>query len=170
MRHWLILVLFFGLAPGAGNAQQLPYHYGIDANAFAWNPALAGRFDFRSVGVSYNQPWTGFEDAPKLAQAFAESPIVPLRMSAGLAVGQEFSNTYNRTDVTAAANYKLRFGYRGKMQLTIGLSVRWEQLQLAIGNPTVYDPDDPLIGTAREVYSHFNAGAGLFFATNDEYY
>lgn len=171
MRRWLIpLFLLLGLAIVKSNAQQLPYHYGIDANAFAWNPALAGRFNYRSVGMSYNQPWTGFEDAPRLAQAFAESPIVPLRMSAGLSVGQEFSNTYNRTDVTAAANYKLRLGYRGKMQLTIGLSIRWEQLQLSIGNPTVNDPDDPLIGTAREVYSRFNAGAGLFFATNDEYY
>ncbi|MCR9100289.1 MAG: type IX secretion system membrane protein PorP/SprF [bacterium] len=160
-------LLLFSLNVGA---QQLPYHYGIDANAFAWNPALAGRFNFRSAGGSYNQPWSEFEDAPLNIQVFAESPIKPLRMSAGLAVGRELSNTYDRTDVTAAMNYKLRFGHRGKRQIAIGISFRWEQLQLSIDNPIVNDPGDPLIGSARQVYSRMNAGAGLFFASDDDYY
>lgn len=161
----LLCAMFSTLA-----AQQQPNHYGIDANAFAWNPALAARFNYRSFGLSYNQPWSGFEGAPKQLQAFAESPIKPFWMSAGLSVGREFSNTYNRTEITLATNYKLRFGYGDKMHLAIGLSIRWEQLQLSIDNPVVNDPDDPLIGLTRNLYSRFNAGAGLFFATNDNYY
>jgi type IX secretion system PorP/SprF family membrane protein len=167
-----IILSFIVLCSIFGNltAQQLPNHYGIDANAFVWNPALAGRFNYRSFGVSYNQPWSGFEGAPKQLQAFAESPIKPFRLSAGLSVGREFSNTYDRTDVTLATNYKLRFGYRDKMHLAIGLSIRWEQMQLSIDNPVVNDPDDPLIGLTRDIYSRFNSGVGLFFATNDDYY
>jgi len=170
MRPIILSFIGVGFLLGTLTAQQLPSHYGIDANAFAWNPALAGRFNYRSFGISYNQPWSGFEGAPNQVQAFAESPIKPFQLSAGLSVGREFSNTYDRTDITLATNYKLRFGYRDKMHLAIGLSIRWEQLQLSIDNPVVNDPDDPLIGLTRDVYSRFNAGVGLFFATNDDYY
>lgn len=168
----LSIILFCGafLTYYKVNAQQLPSHYGIDANAFAWNPALAGRFNYWSAGASYNQPWSEFENAPRQIQVFGESPIKPLRISAGLAVGREASNSYDRTDITAAANYKLRFGYRGRRQLAIGFSIRWEQMQLSIDNPVVNDPRDPLIGSTRQLYSRFNAGIGLFFASDDDYY
>jgi len=165
----LSLILYFSLS-GVLPGQQLPNHYGIDANAFVWNPALAGRFNYRTLGGSYNQPWSGFEGSPQHIQVFGEAPIKPLRLSAGLAVGREFSNTYDRTEVTAATNYKLRFGFRDKMHLAIGISVRWEQLRLSIDNPIVNHTNDPLIGLTRDIYNRFNAGVGLFFATDDDYF
>jgi len=167
MRHYYLILL---IIPVLAKAQQLPNHYGLDANAFAWNPALAGKFDYRSLGASFNQPWSGFEDAPKNIQVFGESPILERSLSVGIALEGEQATTYERINGTAAVNYKFRFGYQGRRQLAIGIAVRYERMNIAIDNPTVNDLDDPLLGLNRNAYRNLYAGGGLFFSTQKDYF
>jgi type IX secretion system PorP/SprF family membrane protein len=170
MRKYLIQISSLCLLSIVSYGQQLPLHYGLDGNAFMWNPALAGKFDYRSVGIAYNQPWSGFEGAPENLQVFGETPVFDRKSSIGTGIEGEQSNTYNRVSLTTAFNYKLRFGYRGRRQLAIGLAIRYERMDVFIRNPLVNNHDDPLIGLNQNVYNQLNAGLGLFFASERKYF
>jgi type IX secretion system PorP/SprF family membrane protein len=170
MNKYFLSLVSFCLLSIASYTQQLPAHYGLDANAFVWNPALAGKFDYRSLGIAYHQPWTGFEDAPKNFQVFGESPIFDRKVSIGVGIEGEQSNTYDRISLTTAFNYKFRMGARGRRQLALGLAIRYERMDININDPVVNDTGDPLLGLNRNVYSQLNAGLGAFFASERKYY
>lgn len=162
----IFIMLLFGFA---GKAQQQAYHYGLDGNAFAWNPAMAGKYDYLSVGAAFHQSWSGFEGAPAQLSAFFEFPITLNKAGGGFAVTAEEIGASRMLAMTAAFNYKLRFGHRGRRQLSVGLAARYSRLDVRLPKAIVNAPDDPLIGLSRNAYKDFNVGVGLFF-TNDYNY
>lgn len=148
----------------------MTYHYGLDGNAFAWNPAMAGKYDYLSVGAAFHQPWSGFEGGPIHLGAFFEFPITANRVGGGFAVIAEEAGAGRSLTITSAFNYKLRFGYRGRRQLSIGLAARYSRLDISLPGAIVNAPDDPLIGLSRNVYKNINAGVGIFFTNDYDYF
>ncbi|MCO6490489.1 MAG: type IX secretion system membrane protein PorP/SprF [Phaeodactylibacter sp.] len=165
-----IAAALFLLFAHAGKTQQLAYHYGLDGNAFAWNPAMAGKYDYLSVGAAFHQPWSGFEGAPAQLNAFFEFPITLKKMGGGFAVTAEEIGASRTLAMVLAYNYRLRFGYRGRRQLSLGLAARYSRLDVRLPKAVVNAPDDPLIGLSRNAYKTINLGVGLFFSSSQEYF
>ena len=148
------------------HGQQYSYHYGIEGNAFAWNPAMAGKFNTQKFGAIYHQPWTGFEGSPQHLNAFFESPIFREQLSVGAILIGDKTNSIQGFESGIAVSYKLRFGYRSRNQLILGIGFRYQNLRAKLDDPTVNNPADPLIALTDQVYNRMNASAGLFFSTH----
>lgn len=154
-------------------AQQLPARSPFIPNNFIWNPAMTAVEDFWELGVTHQQEWVGFEDAPQTTTIYGQYPFQKQNFSLGgfLALDEIEPVRNNTLAITYA--YKLSFGPRRRRrsgprreaQLSLGLMLAMQQIFIDGGDYLVRDVGDPLqpVGELNEFVP--NVGLGVFFAS-----
>lgn len=155
------------------SAQQLPARSPFASNNFIWNPAMTAVEDYWEVGVTHQQEWVGFEDAPETTTIYGQYPVLKENFSlGGFLVLDEIKPIRNNTLALTYA-YKLKFGPRKRRrsgprtqaQLSLGLMLAMQQVFIDGGDYIVRDAGDPLqpVGELNEFVP--NVGLGVFFAS-----
>ncbi len=155
-------------------AQQLPARSPFVPNNFLWNPAMTAVEHFWELGVTHQQEWVGFEDAPQTTTIYGQYPFQKQNFSMGgfLSLDEIAPVRNNTLGITYA--YKLGFGPRRgrrrggprrEAQLSLGLMVAMQQVFIDGGDYLVRDVGDPLqpVGELNEFAP--NVGLGVFFAS-----
>lgn len=156
-------------------AQQLPARSPFVPNNFLWNPAMTAIENYWEVGVTHQQEWVGFEDAPQTTTIYGQYPFRKQNFSLGgfLALDEIKPIRNNTLGLTYA--YKLEFGSRRSRrrrsgprknaQLSLGLMLAMQQVFIDGGEFIVRDAGDPLqpVGELNEFVP--NVGVGVFFAS-----
>ena len=117
------------------SAQQLPARSPFASNNFIWNPAMTAVEDYWEVGITHQQEWVGFEDAPETTTIYGQYPVLKENFSlGGFLVLDEIKPIRNNTLALSYA-YKLKFGPRKRRrsgprtqaQLSLGLMLAMQQ-------------------------------------------
>jgi type IX secretion system PorP/SprF family membrane protein len=164
----------FGLLVSGGvAAQQLPARSPFAPNNFIWNPAMTAVEDYWEVGVTHQQEFVGFEDAPQTTAIYGAYPMLKQNSSlGGYLVLDEIKPIRNNTLALTYA-YKLNFeqrrrrrkGPRQTAQLSLGLMVAMQQVFVDGADYLVRDAGDPLEPVGELNVFVPNVGVGIFFAS-----
>lgn len=170
----LLCLLSLAVSIPIVQAQQLPARSPFVPNNFLWNPAMTAVEHFWELGVTHQQEWVGFEDAPQTTTIYGQYPFQKQNFSMGgfLALDEIKPVRNNTLAITYA--YKLGFGPRRskrrsgprrEAQLSLGLMVAMQQVFIDGTDYLVRDVGDPLqpVGELNEFSP--NVGLGVFFAS-----
>lgn len=166
-------ILFLG-SLSAAEAQQLPARSPFAPNNFLWNPAMTAVEHFWEVGVTHQQEWVGFEDAPQTTTIFGQYPFQKQNFSLGGFLALDEIKPVRNNTLALTYAYKLGFGPRRsrrrggprrEAQLSLGLMLAMQQVFIDGGDYLVRDVGDPLqpVGELNEFAP--NVGVGVFFAS-----
>lgn len=166
----LLVLLLLG-SPLA--AQQLPARSPFVPNNFLWNPAMTAIEDFWEIGVTHQQEWVGFEDAPQTTTIYGQYPFQKQNFSLGGFLALDEIKPVRNNTLALTYAYKLnlgprrrrRSGPRKNAQLSLGLMLAMQQVFIDGADYIVRDVGDPLqpVGELNEFVP--NVGLGVFFAS-----
>ncbi len=170
--HISILVLL--LATVGMQAQQAPQFTHYRGATMLYNPAYAGMREGICINGISRQQWAGFKDyengenaAPEDYLVTADTPIKFLHGGFGGAIIQDKA-TYNWSDISVVLGYsyhaELSFGTLG---IGVGIDLKNRTID---GSKYRYVDDDPVILKSSQGDMRFDANAGLYFKSADNYY
>ena len=175
-RSWTLLLLaaVVLLSIHECHAQQLPARSPFAPNNFLWNPAMTAMEDYWEVGVTHQQEWVGFEDAPQTTTIFGQYPFQKQNFSLGGFLALDEITPVRNNTLALTYAYKLNFGPRRRKrrkgprkeaQLSLGLMLAMQQVFIDGADYIVRDVGDPLqpVGELNEFTP--NVGLGVFFAS-----
>lgn len=167
MKRLLILAgaLFMCLS---ATAQQDPHYTQYMYNMSVMNPAYAGSKENLAGGVLYRKQWVDMEDAPSTATFFLHSPVGK-NVGLGVSVINDRIGPVDETNAYADFSYTLNLGGEHRLALGLKAGATFHKVDFNTIYPTLPDVGDGIFGGANPNETLFNAGAGLFYYT-DNYY
>ncbi len=162
----LLIIVFSSIA--VMHAQQLAERSTYDANAFVWNPALTGIYDYWELSATYKQQWAAFDDAPRTIMASFQYPFTDKNMSLGLFMMHDKTHPLLFNSIGFTYNYQFKLNLFDEDYLSIGLLGTYGEYRLDFNNIIVSDSNDPLTPLDGTSKISPNAGAGFFYTTNKD--
>jgi type IX secretion system PorP/SprF family membrane protein len=163
-----LLVLSFGI----GNAQQLAQYSQHVFNQFSVNPAVAGSKDCLDLRLGYRQQWVGYDGAPTTGWISLHGvirakgkPFQPNKHGVGVFIEADEAGNYGYTSFLLAYAYHMQMSRN--FYLSMGLFAGVRQVKLAVGEVTLANYDDPVIGSqaAALVYPEITPGIWCYSKT-----
>jgi type IX secretion system PorP/SprF family membrane protein len=150
-------------------AQQLGQYTQYVFNHFSVNPAVAGSKDCLDVRLGYRQQWTGFEGAPTTGWASLHGAIRPKnkpysKNKHGIGAFVEADNAGNWGYTRFALAYAYHMQMSQDFFMSMGFFAGVQQMKLNIGDITLGDFNDPVLGSSASVlvYPEITPGIWLY--------
>ena len=171
MKRYIILIisiLAFNLFSVNLSGQQMVSFSQYALNKYSVNPAVAGSEAFIPVNFGYKQYWTGFDNAPLLAEVNMHGAVTH-RMGMGGRIFQFESGPLTKLGAEFSYAYHIPLSANG-LQLGLGLSGQIYQYSLNFNKLTVENSGDPaLSGTAEQLVVP-DAATGLYLYSRSFYF
>ena len=164
------LCLFLCLSFGESHlmAQQMDQGSLIEGARLGWNPAQTGIHNYLQATAIYRQQWVDFAGAPQRLGFYAQFPFRDANTGVGIALEQQETGPFKRTDVQLNYAYHLQLG-RG--QLSLGISGQFGAYIYDPADQVLAEANDPLAVGDRVTTRIFNVGGGIFYQSveNEDY-
>ena len=156
MKHFLLIVVFFGLTFSCF-AQQDPLYAQYINNPMVINPAYAGLNNNLNASVSYRSQWGGFEGNPVTMNVNSHMSLVDNKVGVGVLLVQDKIGNVKNTEFQAAFSYRIKLEDKtfsfGMQAGVINFRNNFNELNLS-------NPGDPAF-TQNENLSKPNIGVGV---------
>lgn len=173
----LITIVFIGLLTSAFG-QQLPQYTQYMFTKLAYNPGYAGAGRGICVNGLVRQQWVGFKEtdkdgnttnvAPETYLISVHSPIKALRGGIGATIVQDQIGHYNDIYLNVMYAYQTTLG-SGDLGIGIQLSILNKTIDFTNLHPR-QTGDPVLISETEETDMYFDAGIGIYYREDDNYY
>lgn len=170
---WLLLLGLLGCH--IVQAQQLPPRSPFGATDFVWNPAMTAFEEEWEAGITHNQQWVGFEDAPQTTTFYGQYPFLKQNASMGGYLQLDEIRPIRNNVLALTYAYKLTFGprkrrrrkkgFRKDAQLALGMMISMNHIFVNGADILAQDMDDLLIPLGETDVFKPNMGLGAFFAS-----
>lgn len=166
MRAWILALALCAAAP-ALVAQQLGQYTQYVFNHFSVNPAVAGTKDCIDVRLGFRSQWVGFEGAPTTGWTSLHGAIRPKKKpysknKHGIGAFVEADNAGN----WGYTRFVLAYAYSMQMSqdyfLSMGFFGGLQQMKLNVGDITLANFNDPVLGSAASVLVVPEITPGIF--------
>lgn len=171
----ILLFYIIGLCcMGPLAAQQLPLFSEYTQNGFIINPAMTGWENATTLSASYRHMWTGMPQSPKTATLSFQRPIEEQNMAYGAYFMHDQTGPTSFTGLNFLYSYQIRLkpeleGRATRNRLSMGLSLSALFYRLKGADLDPIDPGDELIIQNNEFQFLPDAGAGLFYYSDEHY-
>lgn len=156
----LLALLFTG-----GSAQQLTQYSQYVFNQFSVNPAVAGSKDCLDIRLGYRQQWVGLEGAPTTGWVSLHGvlrakgkPFQANKHGVGAFIEADEAGNFGYTSFLLAYAYHIQMSRN--FYLALGLFGGVRQVKLSVGEVTLGNYADPVVGTQASalVYPEITPG------------
>ncbi len=162
-----MLILGAALICTQAGAQQLSQYTQYVFNHFSVNPAVAGSKDCIDVRLGYRQQWVGFDGAPTTGWASLHGAIRPknkpyMKNKHGIGAFIEADNAGN----WGYTRFVLAYAYSMQMSqdyfLSMGFFAGVQQMKLNVGDITLTEFNDPVLGSSASVMVYPELTPGIW--------
>jgi type IX secretion system PorP/SprF family membrane protein len=136
-----LITIYFTLIGCVVFGQQLPQQTQFMFNQYAFNPAYAGVTDSWEAVANNRYQWMGITDAPRTFTLTAQGPFKNEKMGIGGMLYTDIVGPTRRLGFQTSYSYHARLS--DNIQLSLGLSVGFNQWLLDADKITTVDSDDP---------------------------
>lgn len=165
MRRFLWIICWLAGALQV-SAQQDPMYSQYMFNQMVINPAYAGSREYLSSVISVRKQWSGIDGAPQTGSFTAHAPTVDLKHGYGITVVADEVGLTNNTRAVAAYAYRTKLG---PGQFAMGLQMGADFYRVGLSQAQTYEPGDVSFIDGDFRRTHFVAGTGLWFNTENMY-
>jgi type IX secretion system PorP/SprF family membrane protein len=164
--YFSALVAIMGFIDAQG--QQDPHYTQYMYNMNVINPAYAGSKEALSFGLLYRKQWVDIEDSPTTGTFFVHSPVGK-NVGLGLSVISDRIGPVEENNIYGDFSYTLNLGGEHRLAFGVKAGLTLHKIDFATIYPTLPDVDDGVFSQSNPNSSTFNAGAGLFYYTQNYY-
>jgi type IX secretion system PorP/SprF family membrane protein len=150
MRWILALLVLMCTTPG--HSQQLAQYSQYVFNQFSVNPAVAGSKDCLDMRLGYRQQWVGYQGAPTTGWASIHGVIRAKgkafkanKHGFGAFIEADDAGNYGYTGFLLAYAYHIQMSRNFYVSMGVFGGIR--QVKLAVGDITLGQYDDPVVGS-----------------------
>lgn len=162
------IALLFVLFTMGGNAQQLAQYSQYVFNQFSVNPAVAGSKDCLDMRLGYRQQWVGYPGAPTTGWASLHGvlrakgkPFQANKHGIGAFIEADDVGNYGYTSFLLAYAYHIQMSRSFYMSMGLFGGVR--QVKLAVGEVTLANYNDPVVGSRSSALVYPEITPGIWF-------
>ncbi len=160
-----LVITVFAFSQEIGQYSQYIYTQGL------LNPAYVGSRDAVSGLLLYRYQWAGIDGAPKTMAFNIHSPIGKKGLGLGLSVVNDQIGPDNKTSVSIAASYKLKFDNRTNLMfgLQTGIDMQSSNLISEIEKNAV-TVNEELVAQKNENHLGPNVGFGVYYYNEKKFF
>jgi type IX secretion system PorP/SprF family membrane protein len=168
----IIHTLLFAATGLIAGAQQLAQYSQYVFNQFSVNPAVAGSKDCLDMRLGYRQQWVGMDGAPVTGWVSMHGvirakgkPFQPNKHGVGVFIEADDAGNFGYTSFLLAYAYHVQMSRN--FHLAMGLFGGVRQVKLAVGDLTLGNYADPVVGSSAStlVYPEITPGIWAYGKT-----
>ena len=161
----IILLLLLAMVPGFAQQDSQYTHYMY--NTITINPAYAGSRGVTSIFGLHRTQWVGLDGAPTTNAFSIHSPIQNSRLGIGLSFVNDKIGAGDQSNIGADLSYSIPTSE--KYDLSFGIKVSADLLNVDYTKLNRYDPSNPLFQNNIDNEFAPNVGAGVYYHSDQLY-
>lgn len=161
----IILLLLLAMVPGFAQQDSQYTHYMY--NTITINPAYAGSRGVTSIFGLHRTQWAGLDGAPTTNAFSIHSPIQNSRLGIGLSFVNDKIGAGDQSNIGADLSYSIPTSE--KYDLSFGIKVSADLLNVDYTKLNRYDPSNPLFQNNIDNEFAPNVGAGVYYHSDQLY-